>query len=203
MSGIALPTEFQDSPGLRLNVSRRSVGASVGPRGAKLSANTRGEARRTVGIPGTGISHTKTSRLRSLSAASAALALARAIGAGCGGVRRADAPLGDRRRNGTAPGPARVSAHMKTDVNAGPLAPENFRPRSRENVWQYRVLVDLSLLETTLADLGVLKRARLEKPDQQQDDDDYGKNAATDVHRFLLVPRSPDCGYPHARPPQT
>ncbi len=74
----------------------------------------------------------------------------------------------------------------ETDVNAGPLAPENFRPRSRENVWQYRVLVDLSLLETTLADLGVLKRARLEKPDQQQDDDDYGKNAATDVHRSSL-----------------
>jgi hypothetical protein len=57
---------FKIAPGLRFNVSKRSVGASVGPRGAKLSANTRGEARRTVGIPGTGVSHTKTSRLRSL-----------------------------------------------------------------------------------------------------------------------------------------
>ena len=34
-------------------------------------------------------------------------------GAGCGRSCRVDAPLGDRRRTEMAPGPARVSAHMK------------------------------------------------------------------------------------------
>ena len=31
------------APGVRLNVSKRSLGLSVGPRGAKLSMNTRGQ----------------------------------------------------------------------------------------------------------------------------------------------------------------
>jgi hypothetical protein len=30
------------APGVRLNVSKRGLGISAGPRGAKLSANTRG-----------------------------------------------------------------------------------------------------------------------------------------------------------------
>jgi hypothetical protein len=30
------------APGLRLNLSKRSLGVSVGPRGAKFSGNTRG-----------------------------------------------------------------------------------------------------------------------------------------------------------------
>jgi hypothetical protein len=30
-------------PGVRLNVSKRGLGLSVGPRGAKASANTRGQ----------------------------------------------------------------------------------------------------------------------------------------------------------------
>ncbi len=64
--GLRFRRSLKIAPGVRLNISKRSVGASVGPRGAKLSANTRGEARRTVGIPGTGISDTKTSRLQSL-----------------------------------------------------------------------------------------------------------------------------------------
>jgi hypothetical protein len=31
------------APGVRLNVSKRGLGVSVGPRGAKLSTNTRGQ----------------------------------------------------------------------------------------------------------------------------------------------------------------
>ena len=37
---------------------------SVGPRGAKVSVNSRGQVRRTVGIPGTGLSHTTQTQLR-------------------------------------------------------------------------------------------------------------------------------------------
>jgi hypothetical protein len=43
-------------PGLRLNLSRSGVSASVGGRGAWLTLGPRG-ARATVGIPGTGLSY--------------------------------------------------------------------------------------------------------------------------------------------------
>jgi len=47
-------------PGLRLNVSKSGVSASVGTRGAWLTFGRNG-TRTTVGIPGTGISYTSTS----------------------------------------------------------------------------------------------------------------------------------------------
>ncbi len=50
-------------PGVRLNVGKRSAGVSVGPRGAKVSLNTKREVRRTVGLPGTGLSYTEQSKL--------------------------------------------------------------------------------------------------------------------------------------------
>ena len=40
------------APGLRLNLSKRSAGLSVGPRGAKLSASTRGRRGVAVGWRG-------------------------------------------------------------------------------------------------------------------------------------------------------
>jgi hypothetical protein len=51
------------APGLRLNIGKRSAGLSVGPRGAKVSINTRGEVRRTAGLPGTGLSYTEQTTL--------------------------------------------------------------------------------------------------------------------------------------------
>jgi hypothetical protein len=47
-------------PGLRLNVSKSGVSASVGTRGAWLTFGRNG-TRTTVGLPGTGISYTTTS----------------------------------------------------------------------------------------------------------------------------------------------
>jgi tetratricopeptide (TPR) repeat protein len=44
-------------PGVKLNLSKRSMGVSVGGRGAHYSINTRGTRTRTVGIPGTGLSY--------------------------------------------------------------------------------------------------------------------------------------------------
>lgn len=52
------------APGVRLNLGRRSAGVSVGPRGAKVSVNTKREVRRTAGLPGTGLSHTTQTRLQ-------------------------------------------------------------------------------------------------------------------------------------------
>jgi uncharacterized protein DUF4236 len=45
-------------PGLRLNLSKSGVSASVGTRGAWLTVGSRG-ARETIGVPGTGISYTE------------------------------------------------------------------------------------------------------------------------------------------------
>lgn len=50
------------APGIRLNLSKSGVSATVGPRGAKVTLNHKGERRSTVGIPGSGLSFTSTSR---------------------------------------------------------------------------------------------------------------------------------------------
>jgi hypothetical protein len=47
--------------GMRVNVSRKSVGLSGGVRGARYSVNSSGRRTRTVGIPGTGVSHVSSS----------------------------------------------------------------------------------------------------------------------------------------------
>ena len=44
-------------PGVTLNISKRGLSVSLGPRGAKITANKSG-IRKTVGIPGTGLSST-------------------------------------------------------------------------------------------------------------------------------------------------
>jgi Protein of unknown function (DUF4236) len=43
---------FRLALGVRLNLGRRSAGVSAGPRGAKLSANTSGRGRATLGRRG-------------------------------------------------------------------------------------------------------------------------------------------------------
>jgi hypothetical protein len=42
--GLGFRKSFKLAPGVRLNLGRRSAGVSVGPRGAKVSANTRGRS---------------------------------------------------------------------------------------------------------------------------------------------------------------
>ncbi len=51
------------APGVRLNFGKRSAGVSIGPRGAKLSVNTKGQYGKSVGLPGTGLSFQKRGRL--------------------------------------------------------------------------------------------------------------------------------------------
>jgi hypothetical protein len=46
--GLGFRKSFKLAPGVRLNLSRRSAGLSAGPRGAKLSANTRGRRRASL-----------------------------------------------------------------------------------------------------------------------------------------------------------
>lgn len=65
--GFRVRKSIRVMPGVRLTVSRHSVGLSAGVRGARVSVNSSGRVTRTVGLPGTGISHTTTSSVRSAS----------------------------------------------------------------------------------------------------------------------------------------
>lgn len=47
------------APGVRLNVGKKSMGVSVGGKGARLSTNTRTGTRVTVSAPGTGLSYSQ------------------------------------------------------------------------------------------------------------------------------------------------
>jgi tetratricopeptide (TPR) repeat protein len=51
-------------PGVKLNLNKRSMGVSVGGRGAHYTVNTRGQRTTTVGIPGTGVSYSSRSSTR-------------------------------------------------------------------------------------------------------------------------------------------
>lgn len=63
--GFRVRKSIKIAPGVRLNVSSKSIGVSAGVRGARISANSSGRVTRTVGIPGTGISHTTSVNTRS------------------------------------------------------------------------------------------------------------------------------------------
>lgn len=56
-------------PGVTVNLSKSGVSTSVGPRGAKITVG-HGKTRTTVGIPGTGLSHTVVSNNARTSSAS-------------------------------------------------------------------------------------------------------------------------------------
>ena len=61
--GFRARKSFTIMPGVRMTVTPRGVSASVGVRGARVTAHSSGRVTRTVGIPGTGISDVKTVRL--------------------------------------------------------------------------------------------------------------------------------------------
>ena len=50
--GLSFRKSVKLAPGLRLNLGKRSAGLSLGPRGAKVSANTRGERSASLSFKG-------------------------------------------------------------------------------------------------------------------------------------------------------
>jgi len=58
--GFRMRQSIRIAPGIRLNVSAKSLGISAGVRGARVSLNTRTGARTTASLPGTGLSYTTT-----------------------------------------------------------------------------------------------------------------------------------------------
>lgn len=67
--GFRFRKSFKVAPGVRLNVGKKSASVSLGGRGFRTSVSTSGRKTRTVGIPGTGISHVSTSGGKRSSAA--------------------------------------------------------------------------------------------------------------------------------------
>ena len=55
--GFRFQKRFRLFPGVRINLSKSGVSTSIGVRGARMTFG-RGKTRTTIGIPGTGISHT-------------------------------------------------------------------------------------------------------------------------------------------------
>ncbi|MDQ1058034.1 tetratricopeptide (TPR) repeat protein [Arthrobacter globiformis] len=74
--GFRVRKSFKIAPGVRMTVTPKSISLSAGVKGARISANSSGRVTRTLSIPGSGISHTKT--LSSPSGRSAAPARAAA-----------------------------------------------------------------------------------------------------------------------------
>lgn len=60
--GFRLSKSIKIVPGVRLNVSSRGVGYSVGGKGMRITRHANGRVSRTLSIPGTGLSHNSTLR---------------------------------------------------------------------------------------------------------------------------------------------
>lgn len=58
--GLRFRKSIKVAPGVRVNVGKKSVGVSVGTKGARASINSSGRKTTSVGIPGTGISYVNT-----------------------------------------------------------------------------------------------------------------------------------------------
>lgn len=55
--GLRFRKSIKIAPGVRLNVSSKSTGLSIGGNGLRYSINSRGRSTTTVGLPGTGLSY--------------------------------------------------------------------------------------------------------------------------------------------------
>jgi len=59
--GLRFRKSFKIAPGVKFNLNKKSAGLTFGGKGAHYTINSRGRKTATVGIPGTGISYTKSS----------------------------------------------------------------------------------------------------------------------------------------------
>lgn len=59
--GLRFKKSIKLGGGARLNIGKKSVGMSVGGKGARYSVNSSGRRTKSFGIPGTGLSYVSTS----------------------------------------------------------------------------------------------------------------------------------------------
>ncbi len=60
--GFRVRKSIKIMPGVRMTISPSGVSTSIGVRGARITRGSNGRITRTIGLPGTGISHTETIR---------------------------------------------------------------------------------------------------------------------------------------------
>ena len=63
--GLRFRKSVKIAPGVRLNISKKSVGISAGVKGYRKSINSSGRVTTSIGGPGTGVSYVKTENLKS------------------------------------------------------------------------------------------------------------------------------------------
>lgn len=63
--GFRFRKSFKIAPGVRLNLGKKSVGVSVGGKGARVSVNSNGRVTKSASIPGTGISYVESKQIGS------------------------------------------------------------------------------------------------------------------------------------------
>ena len=61
--GFRFRKSVKIAPGVRLNIGKKSVGISAGVKGARVSVNSSGRKTTTVGLPGTGLSYSKSEKI--------------------------------------------------------------------------------------------------------------------------------------------
>ena len=62
--GFRFRKSFKIAPGVKFNINKKSVGLTLGKRGAHFTINSKGKRTTSVGIPGTGLSYTHISKSR-------------------------------------------------------------------------------------------------------------------------------------------
>lgn len=63
--GLRFRKSIKLCKGLKLNLNKKSVGLSFGGKGAQVSLNSKGITTKTIGVPGTGLYYTSTSKVNS------------------------------------------------------------------------------------------------------------------------------------------
>lgn len=61
--GIRFRKSIKIAPGVKVNIGKKSVGMSIGTKGARVSINSKGRITNSVGIPGTGVSYTSSTQI--------------------------------------------------------------------------------------------------------------------------------------------
>ena len=54
--GLKFHKKIKVLPGLDINLSKKGMGVSIGPKGSKLTINSKGDIYTNISIPGTGVS---------------------------------------------------------------------------------------------------------------------------------------------------
>ena len=58
--GLRFRKSIKVAPGVKINLNKKSTSVTLGKKGAHYTVNSKGKKTASVGIPGTGISYTKT-----------------------------------------------------------------------------------------------------------------------------------------------